>query len=93
MYPYSEDVSKNDKTALLLNIEKYIFMVSSPFHEMWQAGEKNQWHQDIFRIIFYVESVLIRYNKLYSVHCVRIACSYGNITLLCPPQVFDERIL
>ena len=34
----------------------------------------------------------IRHNKLYSVNCVRIACSSENIRVLGSPQVFDERI-
>ena len=41
----------------------------------------------------YVEAAGIRYNGLYSVNCVRIACSSENITVLVSRQVFDERIL
>ena len=39
------------------------------------------------------EAAGIRHNELYPVNCVRISCSSGNITVLGPPQVFDERIL
>ena len=35
----------------------------------------------------------IRYNRIYSVNCVRINCSSENITVLDSPHVFDEMIL
>ena len=35
----------------------------------------------------------ISHDRLYSVHCVRINCSYENIMVLGLPQVFDENIL
>ena len=39
-----------------------------------------------------LEAAGIRHKGLYSVNCVRIACSSGNITVLGSRQVFDERI-
>ena len=39
------------------------------------------------------EAAGIRHNELYSVNYERIICSSGNITVLGPPQVFDERVL
>ena len=35
-----------------------------------------------------IESELIRNNALYSIACVRIVCSYENITIWCYHQVF-----
>ena len=34
----------------------------------------------------------IRHNDIYSVNCVRIACSSKSIIVLGSPQVFDEQI-
>ena len=39
------------------------------------------------------EAAVIIHNGIYSVSCVWIACSSGNITALGSPQVFDEMIL
>ena len=43
--------------------------------------------------IFTARAAGIRHSRLYSVNGVRINCSYEKITVLGPPQVFDERIL
>ena len=40
-----------------------------------------------------IEATGIINNDIYSVNCVRIACSSKNITVLGSPQVLDERIL
>ena len=39
------------------------------------------------------EAAGISHDRLYSVHCARINCSYENIMVLGLPQVFDENIL
>ena len=41
-----------------------IFLVSSPFCEKYKAGEENQWHQGIFKILFYIISTSHIYNIL-----------------------------
>ena len=43
--------------------------------------------------ILFIGAVRIRQNRLYSVDCVRIACSYENITVLGSRQFFDEMVL
>ena len=39
------------------------------------------------------EAVGIGHNEIYSVNCVRIACSSGDLMVLGSPQAFDEKIL